>query len=205
MSNILKFNDFLNKIEEGVGDKYLKRKYNIADEFDDFEKKFNKSKSKLNKDNIIGTIGKTDIIKNPSNLDNIEYGVRGVITKNGDLYLASIMSDVIHIDILLFLKNKGIINDRHVGWEDLLKNKPNDFITVQRVWNKNIIAIGESYIIPKRGEEKQNALNLFVPFFNNAKIKNPNIKFVPLTIKSAVREYLNEKEISDWRTKGSGS
>jgi hypothetical protein len=205
MSNILKFNDFLNKIEEGVGDKYLKRKYNIADEFDDFEKKFNKSKSKLNKDNIIGTIGKTDIIKNPSNLDNIEYGVRGVITKNGDLYLASIMSDVIHIDILLFLKNKGIINDRHVGWEDLLKNKPNDFITVQRVWNKNIIAIGESYIIPKRGEEKQNTLNLFIPYFNKSKVKNPKIKFEPNTIRTSVRKYLNENELSDWRTKGSGS
>jgi len=203
MSNILKFNDFLNKIEEGVGDKYLKRKHNISDEFEDFEKTYNKSK--LKKDNIIGTIGKTSIIKNPSNLDNIEYGVRCVITKNGDLYISDSMSDVIHNDILLFLKNKGIISESHIKWENLENRKPNEFITVQRVWNKDIIAIGESYMIPKRGEEKQNALNLFVPFFNNAKIKNPNIKFVLLTIKSAVREYLNEKEISDWRTKGSGS
>ncbi|MDY0270455.1 hypothetical protein [Trichloromonas sp.] len=203
MSNILKFNDFLNKIEEGVGDKYLKRKHNISDEFEDFEKTYNKSK--LKKDDIIGTIGKTSIIKNPSNLDNIEYGVRCVITKNGDLYISDSMSDVIHNDILLFLKNKGIISESHIKWENLENRKPNEFITVQRVWNKDIIAIGESYMIPKRGEEKQNALNLFVPFFNNAKIKNPNIKFVPLTIKSAVREYLNEKEISDWRTKGSGS
>lgn len=202
MFNILKFNDFLNKIEEGVGDKYLKRKYNIPDEFEDFEKKYNKSK--LKKDDIIGTIGKTDIIKNPKSLENIEYGVRGVITKNGDLYLASIMSDVIHIDILLFLKNKGIINDRHVGWEDLVKNEPNDFITVQRVWNKDIIAIGESYIIPKRGEEKQNTLNLFIPFFNKSKVKNPKIEFDPNTIRTSVTKNLNENELSDWRTKGSG-
>jgi len=202
MRNILKFNDFISKIDEGIGDKYLKNKYGIPDEFDEFEKQYKKIHLKKEEE-IIGEVKGTSIVKNPKSLNKLDNGVRGVITKEGDLYLAILNNDVIHNDILEFLNKKGIINERPVGWEWIDERKPDQFITIQRVWNKNIIAIGESYVTPKRDPEKTEALKIFKPYLEKCKQKNKNIEFVPILIKSAIRTYLNENELLIYKKKGS--
>lgn len=194
----------LKKLEEGVGDKYA-AKFGVRDEEEEFEKQYQQQRSKKKGEVVANVFGKP-IIKNPSDLSSFPAGARGVITKDGNLYLASDVEDTIHVDILRELAKKGIINKSSVtGWEDPVDIDKHGFVTIQRVWNKPIFAVGESYMIPKprHEEERKKALDLFKPYFEAAKKKNSNIKFVYNTPRTAAKKSLKPEEYEKFRMQGS--
>lgn len=191
-------------LSEGVADKYAAKKWGIQDPDDKFEKQY---QSKLAKQtgNKIGEVEGKAVIKNPGSLENFPAMARGVITKEGDLYMIDDAETVIHVGILSLLKEKGIITSRTSGWEDPVDVNKYGFLTVQRVWNKNMIAIGESIMVPKPRypEERQAALNLFVPYFNGAKKKNPSINFVNNQVRTVARKTLTPDEYQKYKKLGS--
>ena len=95
-------------VQEGVADKYVAQKFGIQDPDDEFEKQY-QSKLARQTGSIIGEVKGKDVIKNPGSLENFPAGARGVITKEGDLYVINDADTVIHYGILKLLKEKGII------------------------------------------------------------------------------------------------
>jgi hypothetical protein len=182
----------LEELLEGVADKYAERKWGIPDEIGNFDDDFTRKSS----GNSVGKAKGFDIIKNPKSLSGFPQGSRGVITKEGDLYVVADVSHVIHTDILEELRNKGIVSFKPTGWEDPTETPNIDFITVQRVWNKPVFAIGESYYLPKAKypEERAKALQFFEPFLNEARKKNPDLKFINEQIRRVARDILSPAE-----------
>ena len=176
------YDDDEEEIEEGVGDKYLQNKYNIEPEFADFERKYNETK-----EDVIYKDDKIVLIKNPKSLTRIGANVRGVIDIEGNLYVEQ-QSNVIHFRILNILVKLGIINDWDYSWMNKI---PTNFITVQRFDKSNEFKIGESnnvlepdeyrnmfdFTLFKNTDKREDALPVYKKFIDNAKQKNPNIKF----------------------------
>ena len=163
--------------KEDVGDEYLKRKYSIPGEFDDFEAKFKASQAGEQKLNIVHRDGDWVLYKNPNTLTYSTAKARGVITEDGDLYLESVSGKKIHHDILKILYDKGILkNAPDKSWG---RKSPTDsgFLTVQRYQNSKYIAIGESNRFIYNESDYDNNINDYNIFLNKAKIKNPNIGF----------------------------
>jgi len=182
---------FFTEISEGVADVYGEKKFGLPNEPQEQE---NRALILSVKDYDI-ILKPTEgyppkelfkLIKNPSSPNNVINNARGLIDKNGNLYFNS-GHDVSHEFIINFLENLNIINyDRR--WNAHL---PDDFLTIQRYKDTNIIAVGESnlfaYPIDSQyyrnaqkyksftEEEKNNAINYF---FIKAKEKNPSFKFV---------------------------
>jgi hypothetical protein len=131
------------------------------------------------------------LIKNPSSSNNIHNDARGIIDREGNLYVNA-RQDVGHGIIIEFLEELGIVI-HDPKWNAHL---PTDFLTVQRYKDTNIFAIGESNLFaypeksywyenaqkfkPFTKEEKDEAVNYFM---NKAKEKNPLFRFVNKVIR----------------------
>ena len=130
----MNFKDFL---FEGVADTHLQNKFHFKPDFSDFEDEYKKSKSKEDDDKIIynkkDINGKFVIIKNPKSLKNIHNDARGVIDKEGNLYLQQ-FNLYKHSYILQILNDLNLINnDDEYWWVEV----PIDFVTIQRYKNTN--------------------------------------------------------------------
>ena len=159
---------------EGVGDKYLKQKYQI-DDFDEFNKKFNAMK--LKEQDIIFRDGDWKLIKNPKSLTYFNESCRGVILLNGDLYLENFSDFRIHNNILEILYDKNILKGKlRKNWG---RKTPQDsgFLTVQRFKNTNTIAIGESNRDMYDENDWNDLKHHYDEVLNKCKIKNPKIIF----------------------------
>lgn len=188
---------------EGVADKYASRHFGIPDPEEEF-----------NRDYAIQKYGKpalkvknVPIYKNPKSLDGFDKGVRGVVDKDGNLYLALIQEGIIHDNILDGLKSSNIISSGTRGWDDPEKFDQYDFVTVQRIWGKNKFAIGESYALPKPKfeEERVKALKIFEPFMVKAKKTNPQFEWVLEQVRVVARKTLSPEEYEEFKTQGSGA
>ena len=67
---------YYSMFNEDVGDKYLKRKYNMKGEFDDFETKYKKSLSSKEYETIHSE-NNWSLYKNPNSLNNLGEKIRG--------------------------------------------------------------------------------------------------------------------------------
>jgi hypothetical protein len=184
---------------EGVGDTYVEKKFGIEPEFSDFEDKYNSAQNYKDRDKVVYNDGKgLVIIKNPKNLDNIGYGVRGIIDKYGNLYVEQ-KSKVIHDKILKILTELGLIK-YNINWRYEI---PTEFITVHRNYHKNQFLLGDSndMMIPDeyRSEYQKDILPSFSeaePVFNTfiekAKQVNPDIDFSTDLIDGYVKFNTNE-------------
>jgi len=192
------------ELKEGVGDKYAE-KFGVPNEDTEFEKKFQSAQVKKSSE-VVGTVKDKPILKNPKSLVHIPEGARGVIMENGDLYLVADAENVIHEDLLIALSKIGLIPSNKVrGWDDQDTIDNFKFATVQRVWNLPVIAVGESYIIPKpkHEEERKRAFQLFKPYFDAAKKKNPQFKFVYAQPRAAAKQMLSSKDYEVFQSRGS--
>lgn len=186
---------------EGVADKYAEKAFHIPDE----QTQFNISYQNRKSGGGVARVKGVTILKNPETLENFPKGIRGVIDKEGNLYIATDIASVIHVDILQALKEKGLIKSKPTGWE-VMEETPNiDFITVQRIWDKNKFAIGESYVLPrpKYEEERKEALKFFEPFLEKAKKINPQYDFILEQVRAAARVNLKPGEYEQFKTSGS--
>lgn len=172
----------LKELQEGIGDKYAERKWGIPDEERDWDKTY--YKTQINKDKIIFSFEGVNIVKNPSSLKGFDPSVRGIILKNGDVYMTT-SNTLIHNDLLKILHKKNIVKDSdyhlfHIKF-------PNEFITIQRYLSTNIIAVGESNVSladseqiwyrPIAGYKTEEVLKEFKKFLVAAKRKNPQFKY----------------------------
>jgi hypothetical protein len=180
---------------KGVADVYAERLFHIPQE-DSIEDKKIKAVKKINtiapeeysgsnKGEIVHKFNeRVYIVKNPKTLKGIQDVAKGVINKNGDLYLIT-FNLFTHSEIIEALAKKGELKYDE-NWHHKI---PKNFVTIQRVPNKNEFVIGESQEIIdpdyNNGEYKKKwnmpdikiAAKYFVPFFNAAKRKNPQYKF----------------------------
>lgn len=190
-------------LEEGTGDKYAAKKFGIPDEEEIFSKEYKKSKT-TSAGEVIGEVNNQPVIKNPDSLQHFPNNARGVIDDDGNLYVSADVEHVIHVDILkLLIEKKAIQSKKPTGWEDPETLNEYKFVTVQRLWNKDIFALGESYVLPKskNGEEREKILEKFKPYFLKAKEKNRKYKFILEDIKRAARsgKYLSVGEYKEFK------
>jgi len=185
-------------LREGVADKYASANFGITDPDEEFELQW--AGQQLS-GHALTWIHGYPLIKNPKSLEHFVPNARAVILSNGDLYVISDALHIIHVKMLGRMKELDIIDEKATGWEDPFERNPDQFIAVQRVWNKNAFALSESYVIPKRkkGEpaspERLDALRLFFPFLKAAAHKFPQYQFVPEQIMAASREMLSDLEL----------
>ena len=114
------------------------------------------------------------LIKNPRSLNDIGASVRGIITKNGDLFIENFPLKI-HHDILEILHNKNILKgELRKGWG---RKMPGEFITVQRYKNSNTIALGESNSDLYKYDDWVSKIGKYTAILNKAILRNNNIKF----------------------------
>jgi len=134
-------------------------------------------------------LGDVSVIKNPAKVKNLAEDIRGVIDKEGNLYVPS-QNWGSHTDILRALEKVGIIEAQQSWWNKL----PKTFVTVQRLYaktNKDVFVIGESVEALNNEDEGyrekwalpdiETCRDVFRPFIEKARKKNPNFKFYEYT------------------------
>jgi len=210
------FNAFMGGLTEGVGDKYVERRFNMRPEFDDFEQLYRNKLSSEGQDEVVyddtDKGGTLKIIKNPKTLSSIGANVRGVIDKEGNFYTEQRVSGKVHVAILGVLEELKLIPENWNWTEEL----PTDFITVMRSKDENAILLGESNEMMTPPEERdpnyygrgywesfppyEEAVKAFQRFIDAAKAKNPNINFINENIiyyeGSKIREEFEEQQIN---------
>jgi len=227
------FPEYEKQIEdEGVGDTYAEKEFNIQNTNGEFNNKYNKEMNKENQEEIIkiDTDYKKDIniIKNPKSLNNIAPSVRGLIDREGNLFVEE-KNSVVHDNLINGLYKIGILKRIPLDWYSSL---PTEFVTVQRYGKTNKFLLGESNetMIPdSRRNTYDKSLNLqswnklptrdeaapfYQKFLDKAKIKNPNIEFINdkityygkeesklnETIVNEIENFLNEKSVHSLNT-----
>jgi len=144
---------------------------------------------------VSGAYGPTNIIKNPKTLKGIDDDSRGVIDKEGNLYvLESNVST--HTEMINVLEKNGLIKNVDKWWKKI----PTNFVTIQRIWGEDKFAIGESNEVLLKNyngpaERKRwnmpsirEARKTFMPFILAAREKHPNFKFYEYVL-----DEINEK------------
>jgi hypothetical protein len=187
-------------IEEGVGDTYLKNKYGIPGEFDDFNKNFDAKNIKSEKYPFEDG---SFIVKNPTSLTGFDPDVRGIIVGNGDTYILTKSLDILHYSIIKFLQRRGVLSGRSRDYDTLLPSKVG-YLSIQRAGDNNLFMVGEGgvcsthtlhvfnkYDGAKRDLLQRNSLPVDTPkevffkkckddtnnFINKAKTTTPNLEF----------------------------
>jgi len=175
-------------VREGIGDVYASKRFYIPDEFQEFNQQY---EIISNKDKIININEKAKVIKNPSSLANIAPDVRGIIDKRGNVYL-SVKANCIHQTILDSLEDQGLIKVPHRWYQDL----PSEFISIQRVSDTDIIAMGESNLVLDEYRDsftEEQIERAYLPIINRAKKLNPNLNIQFVLIHDIRRELIYKK------------
>jgi len=163
-------------MEEGVGDKYFEKVTGISPEISYFHNQVRPGGEEMIKTAF------SRIVKNPKSLDNIGPYVRGVIDKDGNLYLEE-KSDTLHDFMLRELSTKG--HFKYV--EDWDWKIPTEFITIHRIGDSKDFVVGESNL-QMRPEElrfemedaptREEAKPYFQKFIDLANQKHPFANFI---------------------------
>lgn len=151
---------------------------------DNFDLLFNQNMI-VNSEEVYGYIKDTAIIINPKNLRWFSPSSKGVIDKNGNLYLSANNYNIQHVDIVIFLQNRGIIEKSDTT--EIYKEISNNFCSITRLWNKNIITLSNQY-------PNDLDVTIFDDLFDKSKEKNKNLLFFnsfPLII---AKDYLTKIE-----------
>lgn len=187
---------------EGVGDTYAEKRFNIPSEFQNFDDRYRRELSAVDRDKVVyrDTSG-WSIIKNPESLKNIAPYVRAIVDGDGNLYTEQSPKHI-HVTIIQKLEDLGLIQNQY-DWDESL---PKYFVTLQRYGNTNKFVLGESNIMMKPDEDRdiddrfwsrypsrKHAEPIFQQFLDKAKAKNPNIEFVNMRIQNYVD--LNENNV----------
>ena len=173
--------------DEGVGDKYAERKWNIPDQ----DKLMHRQTSAaIQKPDMGQPVGNTTseyndsllspVYLNPASLKNFEKDIRAVSDLQGNLYVAQIDGNFVH-----------------AGFNSVIKGDANNngkFITWVRLGNTNRFAYSDSFMAyaqqPKYREDIENRLNTLAG-------KHQHIEFIPKFYYFADEDNLNEEQKSD--------
>ena len=187
MKRLKKFNE-----AKDVSGTLATNRFGLPKEFTDFDKNFKTFQNFKNKEEIIPYNIKRFsetltgiIIKNPKTLTNIEPDVRGVIDKDGNFYV-EVEGLLTHDEMLEDILDKlNLVNYVDEWYVEL----PTEFVTVQRIYNKNLFVIGESYmnLHDIKSKKYKIAEPIFQKFLDKAKIKNPHINFENIMIDNYIK------------------
>jgi hypothetical protein len=172
----LKFKQALVK-SEGVADVYAEKKFKIPREFTDFERGYRYHQLINNKEELIDD-GDNILVKNPKDINAIDEWVRGVIDKDGNLFIEKEYNTT-HTFILNILIKKGYIDDNFNRW--WTDEEPSEFVCVMREEHTKKLLLSESYSTYFIEENK----NIFKEFTNKCKSKNPKWRFILESIKTS--------------------
>jgi hypothetical protein len=154
-------------IQEGVADIAAEKLFNIPNE--------TSKKSLAPNEELIARDGKWALIKNPVSMDSLNRNVRGVITKDGDVYMEN-FSEKIHHDLLKILFDRGIIKGEFSKkWNKQLPTE-SGFLTVQRYKDTENICIGESNRLLYDAENYDRFIPYYSAFIKKAQEKNTELK-----------------------------
>lgn len=180
----------LEVLNEDIIDKVRERRFGILDTSDEFDY-YDDNVQTNDKDIIVIEDDVWDgekwkLIKNPSSLRNFPARVRGIVMKNGDLYLEH-KAYHIHSNILDKMVEKGMIHKEDTKrW---YKSFPKVFLTIQRDEDTNVLMIGESnepLVVGWNFEEnrveydkesREQVRPIYDRFLESAREKHPMIKF----------------------------
>lgn len=167
---------------------------NIIDADLGFEISYRKNSIINNNEEVISVVKDTLIVKNPKNLKPFFNNTKGIIDLEGNLYLASSNYNIIHLDIIEILYSKNIISKFDLV--DIYGKLPFDFLSVQRVWNKNIFAYSNSYNF--KDDTKSNFLEKVNNFFDKCKNRNKHLFFTEYDYIISSTIYLNKDELKNF-------
>jgi len=118
------------------------------------------------------------IHKNPETLSGFGPDVRGVIDEAGDLYMESESNGTIHIHILRILYELKVLKGRYKGGWSRKTPDLTGFLTVQRVRDTPVMAIGESNRPLYKTADHNEKMHLYTPFLEKAGKNNPGMRFI---------------------------
>lgn len=158
---------------------------------------------KENSNNIIHKEGDWKIYKNPECIFNFGPDVRGVILRNGNLYLESLSEGTMHSRILRVLYGLDILKGSYrEGWSRRMPDLTG-FLTVQRIDNSWVMAIGESNQPLYSTVGFRQKMYWYNVFLERAQKKNSGVMFQNTIIRinpylrsDANRAWLNDEDIS---------
>ena len=165
------------EIEEGVGDKYLKNKYNIPDSEDDFEREYQADLQK-NKEIPYGfiiakksysdnVVSKIPVYKNPKSLANFDNGVRGIVDINGNIYVAVYDGNFNHGEMA---QNIGLFNNSTAIYDKL-----NIYVLLNRINNQKSFGLSDF-----SEDAAYNYGQSIIEMLQKAKKNNPQYDFYPV-------------------------
>jgi hypothetical protein len=160
-----------NKFNEGVGDKYAKRAFNLPDIEEDFEKEY---KNTLYDEQPFGyskSFSKVQqgvaIYKNPKTLKKFDEEVRAILDKDGNIYVA--IKDGM-FDHGMIAYGVGFAKDRIGIYKDL-----DNYVLLCRIYNKNSFGLSDSSdSYANISDDNRKKIN---EILYKAKIKNPQYNF----------------------------
>lgn len=170
----------IKEIMEGVGDKFAEKHFGIPNNIDSTPEPTSDT------DVIVVDRGKNPIIKNPSDPKSIGDYTRGIIDKDGNLYLEKTFKDI-HNRIIQYLIDANILKSKFsYDWVSLDPEQLG-FITIQYIHGKIYIGASHKFRLLNDRElatfpsemGKNKNLPKFQEFMTRAKMKNPNFTFVP--------------------------
>ncbi|MFW6233309.1 MAG: hypothetical protein ACOC3Z_01455 [Nanoarchaeota archaeon] len=167
---------------------------NVIDTNLDFEISYRNNCIINNNEEVISDIKNTLIVKNPKKLTPFFNNTKGIIDLRGDLYLASSNYNIIHIDIVEILHSRNLISKFDLI--DIYSKLPYDFLSVQRLWNKNIFVYCNSYNFSD--DLKDKFLEKVNVFFTKCKSKNNHLLFVNDDFFVASKNHLNISELKNF-------
>ena len=158
--------DKLPELKEGVGDKYVEKKFHIPDEETEFEKQWQGELQK-NVEKPFKSNGKLDVYKNPSSLKHFDNSVRAIADENGDLYVAQQDLPFSHAELAQFI---GLVKEYRDYWF-MVEKLP----ALHRRGNTNTFGLSDSSVKNiKRSEDNRNKVR---DIFSKTKQKNPEFDF----------------------------
>lgn len=194
---------FLNKgnMEEGVGDKYAEKKFNIPNEEDKFERVY-QSELQKNMENHFGVIlakisyddklpSKIPVYKNPKSLTNFDRSVRGIIDSNGNIYVSFIDGNFNHG---YMAKEIGLTKN-----DVQIYDNPKSYILVLRIGTTNSFGLSDSsddasinygreiLEILQKCKKLNPQFNFFDTYYLNVRSNNQ-----PISVDNNIQENLDE-------------
>ena len=181
---------------EGVGEKFLKRKFGIPDEDDDFEVNFQRQNIESDTDPvayveyedpiIFHKYHRCPIYKNPKSLEGFDFFVRAIGDEKGNIYVAQYDGDFVHGDMgdaLGFSTSK-----------DEIYNKMNKYSLLNRVKKENAFGLSDSSY-----EELYEPDNKISELLNSLSKKNSQFKYYSMFYHEVKKDSVavNESKFED--------
>ena len=193
----------MEKVKEGVADKYAEREFNILDTGKVSDVRASSYMQK-EKEEPVGRYGNTHIYKNPESLENFDSNVRAVAYMTGDLYVAQENSGILHGEVAVGAK---LTNDSI----DVYYGDKYYYALLHRIGTSNKFGFGDTGIdnfkrpgfrekiidILRKTKEKNSQYEFYLDYYQKVNAKTPEIdSYVNAEIAEGVADKYADREFN---------